>query len=59
MSQLDAMLAQLLGQEIYGGCEDCEAYQTVEQESEGGWMIRVHHDDWCPFWTRMRERTPG
>jgi hypothetical protein len=43
------------GEGIPGGCEYCDAYQTVESVSEGIWRMTVHHDEWCP-WLRQRER---
>lgn len=35
------------GAEIPGGCDHCDAYQTVTITDFGG-QITVHHDDWCP-----------
>jgi len=49
MSGLGDLFGQLEGQQIPGGCEACDAYQTLETVSPGVHMIRVHHDDWCPF----------
>jgi len=39
-------LDALLGQKIPGGCDDCDAYQTMAQ-ADGFYILRVHHDDWC------------
>lgn len=44
------------GAKIYGGCEHCEAYQTVKPITDGGWSITVHHDDWCPWWAPRQNR---
>ena len=42
------LLGPLDGARIPGGCEHCNAYQTVRAVSAGVWNITVHHDDWCP-----------
>lgn len=43
------VLGPLDGARLPGGCDDCEAYQTVEPGPfPGVWINRVHHDDWCP-----------
>jgi hypothetical protein len=42
-------LGPLEGARIPGGCEHCDAYQTVEPVAPGVWSLTVHHDDWCPF----------
>jgi hypothetical protein len=49
-----ALLGPLDGAEIPGGCETCDAFQTVEPIEAGLWMIRVHHDEWCPTYARLR-----
>ena len=41
-------------QPVPGGCDLCNAYQTVEVIKPGMAMIHVHHDDWCPI-IRARE----
>jgi hypothetical protein len=41
-------LGPLDGAEIPGGCDHCDAYQTVKPSGAGVWAITVHHDDWCP-----------
>lgn len=48
--QLTDLLGPLDGHRIYGGCEDCDAYQTVTPVSAGVWSVTVHHDDGCPFY---------
>ena len=56
MSALD-WLGQLDGAEIPGGCDECETpYQTVKSESFG-FVLTVHHDDWCPRLARYEGRT--
>ena len=42
-------LGPLQGSKIPGGCESCNAYQTVEPTMAGAWHIRVHHDDDCKW----------
>lgn len=44
-SYLDALTARRLP----GGCDDCDAYQTVDQQSPGFYVITVRHDDTCPY----------
>jgi hypothetical protein len=41
-------LGPLDGGRVRGGCECCDAYQTVQLVSPGVWDVTVHHDDWCP-----------
>jgi len=45
----------LAGQRIAGGCDRCNAYQTMTKE-HGIHVIHVHHDDWCPFLARYEGR---
>jgi hypothetical protein len=52
---IDAMFASVVGQQIYGGCEACEAYQTVRND-HGFWRLTVHHDEGCPTLERFRRR---
>lgn len=42
-----AILDEVLGLRIPGGCEHCEAYQVV-RKVEGIYLMTVYHDDWCP-----------
>jgi hypothetical protein len=53
LSSTQAALARALGpldgERIPGGCDQCDAYQTVEPAAPGVWTMTVHHDDWCPF----------
>lgn len=55
---ITAQLAALDGAQIPGGCEHCNAYQTVRANADGPDVhrITVHHDDWCPWWAARRER---
>lgn len=47
-------LGPLDGAEIAGGCDFCDAYQTVSVDAPGCWALITHHDDWCPQWTAIR-----
>jgi hypothetical protein len=51
---LDDLLGPLEGLQIPGGCDDCDAYQEVEDQGGSVWMIRVRHDPGCPELTRRR-----
>lgn len=55
-SRLTGELGALDGKQIPGGCDYCDAYQTVTPVVSGVWNITVHHDDDCPFLARMKER---
>jgi len=47
-SALDA----LAGRQLPGGCDDCDAYQTVTRQPNETWggvyVLTIHHDDGCP-----------
>ncbi len=45
------------GARIPGGCDHCDAYQTITADKWGpnAHGITVHHDDWCP-WLNARQR---
>ncbi len=51
-------LDHLAGRRLPGGCDDCHAYQTVEQQAPGVYVLLVHHDDTCPDYRAMRTRGP-
>jgi hypothetical protein len=42
------ILGPLDGAEIPGGCDNCDAHQTVRPLEHGVWNVTVHHDPWCP-----------
>jgi hypothetical protein len=50
LSALDA----LTGRRLPGGCDDCDAYQTVTHETAGVYRMVVHHDETCPFHRSLR-----
>jgi len=45
---LNEMFEALSGRRIPGGCDDCDAYQTMTQR-DGIYAIEVSHDETCPF----------
>lgn len=58
----DAManaLGPMDGAQIPGGCDQCDAYQTVTPVEVGVWSLTVHHDDWCPILRRISRPGPG
>ncbi|MGO4130876.1 hypothetical protein AB4028_00310 [Janibacter sp. RAF20_2_2] len=50
-------LEQMTGQRIPGGCDQCDAYQTVDADQAPIYRVTVHHDDWCPTRTATRGST--
>jgi hypothetical protein len=44
------------GAKVRGGCQDCDAYQTVRAVSVGLWDMTVHHDDCCSALSAMTTR---
>ena len=55
MSDIGDILQSLTGQHIPGGCDDCNAYQTVHSQ-HGIYVINVCHDDTCPTWQQIQAR---
>ena len=51
------MLGPLDGAQIPGGCDHCDAYQTVAPIEAGVWTMTVHHDDDCPVLTQPEGKT--
>jgi len=54
MSGLEDLFSQTEDQPIAGGCDQCDAYQTMSTESPGVYVLTVHHDDWCPVLRSMK-----
>ncbi|MGK5112791.1 hypothetical protein [Geodermatophilus sp. CPCC 205506] len=54
MNEINRWAASLDGAKIPGGCEDCDAFQTLHVIDRGLTRINIHHDDWCPTYRRMR-----
>ena len=50
MSQPPVDFSALAGREIPGGCDECDAYQTMHEVSEGVWSLTVHHEETCRFY---------
>jgi len=48
-------LGPLQGAKLPGGCEWCDAYQTVEPIRAGVWKITVHHDSDCQWLLARKE----
>jgi hypothetical protein len=44
------------GERVPGGCDSCNAYQTVRAEVPGVWVVDVFHDDDCPVLLKMKEK---
>lgn len=46
---------RLRGRRIPGGCDECNAYQTLEEDPDlpGCFRIRISHDHWCAFIARI------
>jgi hypothetical protein len=47
VSGLGDLFGQIEQEAIEGGCEECEAYQTLVEVSPLVYSVIVHHDDWC------------
>lgn len=45
-----SVLEHLTGHRLPGGCDDCDAYQTVTQHGDGVYVLTVRHDETCPFY---------
>lgn len=46
-------LTALLGKALQGGCEDCNAYQELDQIAPGIYGLTVRHDHTCPTLRRI------
>jgi hypothetical protein len=46
------MLAALDGDEVPGGCDHCDATQTVGLDASrpGVFTLTIRHDEWCTWW---------
>ena len=38
----------LAGRELPGGCDLCDAFQTLDEVEPAVWLLTVHHDADCP-----------
>jgi hypothetical protein len=50
VSDIEDLFDQTEREPMPGGCEHCDAYKTVREESPGVFVLTVHHDDWCPLY---------
>src|SRR4051794_18535850 len=41
-------LDRMTDKRIPGGCDDCDAHQTVEKQDDGLYVLTVNHDETCP-----------
>ncbi len=57
MSAFGDLFGELAGEQIPGGCDRCDAYQTVVTLVPGVDSLTVHHDDWCPVLRAMNAET--
>lgn len=48
-------LNALDGARIPGGCEDCDAEQTVDATAAPIYQVTVHHDNTCPAYRAIQE----
>lgn len=46
--ELARVLGPLDGARVHGGCDTCDAWQTVAPTAPGVWTLTVHHDNDCP-----------
>jgi len=44
-----SVLDQMTGHRMPGGCDDCSAFQSVEKQANGVYVLTVNHDGCCPF----------
>ncbi len=53
MSSATDFLSSIAGDSrIPGGCDHCDADQTVDKSEAPIFVLRVHHDSWCPTYRR-------
>lgn len=50
---MSSLLEMLAGARTPGGCDHCDAYQTVDASQAPIFRVTVHHDEWCPVIARM------
>lgn len=50
------LLGPVDGRRIPGGCDQCDAYQTVTVVEAGLFVMTVHHDDNCSFLRAYEKR---
>jgi hypothetical protein len=52
-------LDRLAGLQVPGGCDDCDAYQTVDARRAPIYRVTVHHDQTCPTYRRLTSPERG
>lgn len=57
MTNFDELFKKLEGDHIPGGCDQCDAYQVLEQLSPGVHALNIHHDDNCPVLLASRSKS--
>jgi hypothetical protein len=57
MTSFDDLFRKVHGKQIPGGCDTCDAFQTMDEVSHGVHMLTVHHDDDCPTLRAMNADT--
>ncbi len=50
------LLEALIGQQIPGGCDTCDAVQVVAKLASHVFAVQVNHDDDCPELAQHRAR---
>jgi hypothetical protein len=45
---LGPFFESLAGQEVPGGCDQCDAIQVVTEATRGVWVLDIRHEDECP-----------
>jgi hypothetical protein len=55
---LRELAVALRGAEIPGGCDECNANQTLKKDPDfpSLFHLHIHHDDWWPFLARIEAR---
>lgn len=54
MSDFIAGLAAMLDNaHLPGGCDTCDAYQTLDDTHAPIYLLTIHHDDDCPTYQQM------
>jgi hypothetical protein len=53
MSDLDDIFGEFHDRAVPGGCDSCNAFQTVETVRPGVHIIHINHDAWCVAYRSM------
>ena len=58
MSAIDDLFGDLEDEPLRGGCDRCNAYQTMKADPvhDGIFYLEIHHDACCPF---LRAKAAG